>query len=443
MLEFKLPPVGENIKSGTIVAVLVAVGDVVKKDQPLLEMETDKASLEIPSPCDGTIKEILIKKGEDARIGQVVMRIDEGKVSGVAKAAPEAAPQPAPPAPAAAAKKNAHPAVAPTVYVAPAQTVTTVLPETPVDIPAAPSVRRFAREIGINIAQVPGSGPGGRISIEDVKDFAKALNASSLRPEVPVRGEPTGRATMAPEGVAARPLPDFSKWGTIDRRPMNNIRKKTAEHMTLCWSTIPHVTQFDKADITGLEQLRKKFSKPDRKLTVTPFLLKVLAAALKTFPEFNASIDMTTQEIVYKKYCHIGVAVDTDRGLIVPVIRDVERKTIFQLADELNRTAQRARDKKISLDELQGGSMTVTNLGGIGGTQFTPIVNWPEVAILGVSRAQWEPHYADGKMSRAPRFMLPLSLSYDHRLIDGANGARFLRWVCEAAEQPFLTELEK
>ena len=443
MLEFKLPPVGENIKSGTIVAVLVAVGDVVKKDQPLLEMETDKASLEIPSPCDGTIKEILIKKGEDARIGQVAMRIDEGKVSGVAKAAPEAAPQPAPPAPAAAAKKNAHPAVAPTVYVAPAQTVTTVLPETPVDIPAAPSVRRFAREIGINIAQVPGSGPGGRISIEDVKAFAKALNTSSLRPEVPVRGEPTGRATMAPEGVAARPLPDFSKWGTIDRRPMNNIRKKTAEHMTLCWSTIPHVTQFDKADITGLEQLRKKFSKPDRKLTVTPFLLKVLAAALKTFPEFNASIDMTTQEIVYKKYCHIGVAVDTDRGLIVPVIRDVERKTIFQLADELNRTAQRARDKKISLDELQGGSMTVTNLGGIGGTHFTPIVNWPEVAILGVSRAQWEPHYADGKMSRAPRFMLPLSLSYDHRLIDGANGARFLRWVCEAAEQPFLTELEK
>jgi len=443
MLDFKLPPVGENITSGNIVAILVAVGDVVQQDQPLLEMETDKASLEVPSPCDGTIKEILIKKGEDVKIGQVVMRIDEGKVSGVAKAAPEAAPQPAPPVSAAAAKENAHPAVAPTVYVAPAQTVTTVLPETPVDIPAAPSVRRFAREIGINIAQVPGSGPGGRISIEDVKAFAKALNTSSLRPEVPVRGEPTGRATMAPEGVAARPLPDFSKWGTIDRRPMNNIRKKTAEHMTLCWSTIPHVTQFDKADITGLEQLRKKFSKPDRKLTVTPFLLKVLAAALKTFPEFNASIDMTTQEIVYKKYCHIGVAVDTDRGLIVPVIRDVERKTIFQLADELNRTAQRAREKKISLDELQGGSMTVTNLGGIGGTQFTPIVNWPEVAILGVSRAQWEPHYADGKMSRAPRFMLPLSLSYDHRLIDGANGARFLRWVCEAAEQPFLTELEK
>ena len=450
MLDFKLPPVGENITSGNIVAILVAVGDVVQQDQPLLEMETDKASLEVPSPCDGTIKEILIKKGEDVKIGQVVMRIDEGKVSGVAKAAPEAAPQPAPPVSAAAAKENAHPAVAPTVYVAPAQTVPTVLPETPVDVPAAPSVRRFAREIGINIGQVPGSSPGGRISIEDVKAFAKALNTSSLR-------EPTGRAAMAPEGAAAKPLPDFSKWGAIDRRPMNNIRKKTAEHMTLCWSTIPHVTQFDKADITGLEQLRKKFSTPDRKLTVTPFLLKVLAAALKTFPEFNASIDMTAQEIVYKKYCHIGVAVDTDRGLIVPVIRDVERKTIFQLADELNRTAQRAREKKISLDELQGGSMTVTNLGGIGGTQFTPIVNWPEVAILGVARAQWEPHYVNGELARSlpaaigpplgrslrERFMLPLSLSCDHRLIDGADGARFLRWVCEAAEQPFLTDLEK
>lgn len=429
MLDFKLPAVGENIKSGNIVTILVEVGDVVKKDQPLLEMETDKASLEIPSPCDGTIKEILIKKGEDVKIGQVVMRIDEGKTSGVAKAAPQKTPQHAPVASVAVSKESARPTLGVAAYVAPVQAAPAVLPEAPVDVPAAPSVRRFAREIGINIGQVPGTGAGGRISIEDVKAFAKALN--------------TSRATMAPAGVAAKPLPDFSKWGAVDRQPMNNIRKKTAEHMTLCWSTIPHVTQFDKADITSLEQLRKKFSKPDRKLTVTPFLLKVIAAALKTFPEFNASVDMTTQEIIYKKYYHIGVAVDTDRGLIVPVIRDVDRKTIFQLADELNATAQRARDKKISLEELQGGSMTVTNLGGIGGTQFTPIVNWPEVAILGVARAQWEPHYVNGKLTRTPHFMLPLSLSYDHRLIDGANGARFLRWVCEAIEQPFMMEFEK
>ncbi|MBI3618277.1 MAG: 2-oxo acid dehydrogenase subunit E2 [Candidatus Omnitrophica bacterium] len=427
MLNFKLPAVGENITSGNIVAVLVAVGDVVKADQPLLEMETDKASLEIPSPCDGTIKEILIKKGEEVKIGQLVMRVAEGKTSGVGKTTPKETPQSTPAASVAAAPGSPRPA--PATYAARPQTAAAVLPKVPMDVPAAPSVRRFAREIGINVAQVPGTGTGGRISVEDVKAFAKALN--------------TSRATMAPTGVAAKPLPDFSKWGTIDRQPMNNIRKKTAEHMTLCWTTIPHVTQFDKADITDLEQLRKRYSTPERKLTVTPFLLKVLAAALKTFPEFNASIDMTTQEIIYKKYCHIGVAVDTDRGLIVPVIRDVGRKTIYQLADELNATAQRVRDKKISLDELQGGSMTVTNLGGIGGTQFTPIVNWPEVAILGVARAQWEPYYVNGKLVLSPHFMLPLSLSYDHRLIDGANGARFLRWVCEALEQPFTTELEK
>lgn len=428
MLDFKLPAVGENIKSGTIVNIMVNVGDAVKKDQPLLEMETDKASLEIPSPADGTVTEILITKGQDVKVGQVVMRIDEGKTAGAPKAAPKEAPKAQPAAPS-AAPKEAKPA--PQSHTAPAQVQTAAgpLPETSGDVPAAPSVRRFAREIGINIGQVPGTGPGGRISIEDVKAYAKQLN--------------TSRSGGVSAGIAAKPLPDFSKWGTIDRQPMNNIRKKTAEHMTLCWTTIPHVTQFDKADITNLEQLRKKYSTAQRKLTITPFLLKVMAAAMKNFPEFNASIDMASQQIIYKKYCHIGVAVDTDRGLLVPVIRDVDHKTIFQLADELNAAAQRAREKKTSLDELQGGSMTVTNLGGIGGTQFTPIVNWPEVAILGVSRAQWEPYFIDGKMAPAPRFMLPLSLSYDHRLIDGANGARFLRWVCEAIEQPFLMDLEK
>jgi len=432
MLDFKLPPVGENIKSGNIVSILVAVGDVVKKDQALLEMETDKASLEIPSPCDGTIAEILIKKGEDAKIGQVVMRIEEGKTSGAAKTAPKETPPSVPTPSAVAATESPRPAApAPVTYAAQPQTATAVLPEVPVDVPAAPSVRRFAREIGINVAQVPGTGPGKRISIEDVKAFAKAI----------LTGRSAGVA--GPATVAARPLPDFAKWGTIDRQPMNNIRKKTAEHMSYCWSTIPHVTQFDKADITKLEKVRKRYSKGNRKLTITPFLLKAMAAGLKAFPEFNASVDMATQQIVYKKYFHLGVAVDTDRGLLVPVIRDVEKKSIYQLADELGGIAQRARDKKTSLEELQGGCMTLTNLGGIGGTHFTPIVNWPEVAILGISRAQWEPHYVDGKLERSPKFMLPLSLSYDHRLIDGANGARFLRWIAEALEEPFVTELEK
>ncbi len=426
MLDFKLPAVGENIKSGNIVNILVAIGDVVKKDQPLLEMETDKASLEVPSPCDGTIREILIKKGEDVKIGQLVMRIEEGKMAPLKMTTARAMAAPIPGAETAmreAPLETISPIQPPPSFIV-SPTFAAAIPA--IDVPAAPSVRRFAREIGINIAQVKGNGPGGRISIEDVKAYAKFLNTSRTTDSVSI----------------ARPLPDFSKWGALERRPMNNIRKKTAEHMALCWTTIPHVTQFDKADMTELEKLRKRLSTAERKLTITPFILKTLAAGLKNFPEFNATIDMTTQEIIYKKYCHLGVAVDTDRGLLVPVIRDVGQKTVIQLADELSACAQRARDKKTSLEELQGGCMTLTNLGGIGGTYFTPIVNWPEVAILGVSRAQWEPHYLDGKLAPSPRLMLPLALSYDHRLIDGANGARFLRWVCESLEQPSISDIK-
>ncbi|MCA9407850.1 MAG: 2-oxo acid dehydrogenase subunit E2, partial [Candidatus Omnitrophica bacterium] len=367
-------------------------------------------------------KEILIKEGDEVSIGQVVMQIDgqaavsAPKGSGqtpVKKEEPKAAP---------AVQETSKPAVS-------KPTTTSSSTSSAKDVPAAPSVRRFAREIGIDIAQVPGSGKGGRISTEDVKVFAKQLNSS--------RGAamPSGGAVQA-----SRPLPTFEKYGQIERVAMNNIRKKTAQHLTYCWNTIPHVTQFDKADITELEKLRKKYSTKDRKLTITPFLLKVMASALKFFPQFNASIDMDTNEIIYKKYFNIGVAVDTDRGLLVPVVRDVDKKNIFDLSDELNEIAQRARDKKTSLDELAGGCMTLTNLGGIGGTCFTPIVNWPEVSILGVSRGRWEPVYVDGKF--ISRLLLPLSLSYDHRIIDGADGARFIRWVCEAIEQPFMMELQ-
>lgn len=420
MLEFKLPEVGENIKSGTVVRIAVKVGDAVKKDQTLLELETDKASLEVPSPANGVIKEILIKENQEVKIGQIVMKIDDG----VEAKTPET--------------QALKPASA-----QPVQTVETPKIETPIqqptaqnnasipvqkEIPAAPSVRRFAREIGVEVSKVLGSGPGGRISVEDVKAYTKKL-LSSL----------SSGGTVG-SGVESQPLPDFSKWGAIDRQPMNNIRKKTTQHMSYSWTTIPHVTQFDKADITELEKLRKRFSTKERKLTITPFLLKVMAAALKQFPQFNASLDTLSHEIVYKKYFHIGVAVDTERGLLVPIIRNVEKKSIFEIADELNAAAERARNKKTSLDELQGGSMTLTNLGGIGGTMFTPIVNWPEAAILGVSRGGWEQIYNENQF--VPRQMLPLSLSYDHRLIDGADGARFLRWVCEALEQPFMMELE-
>ncbi len=419
MLEFKIPEVGENITKGTVVGILVSVGDAVKKDQDLVELETDKASIPIPSPTDGTIKEILIKQGQDVKIGQVVMKIEEKSASGKTPHKETSA---------TSAKESVKtfmsPSAVPKGTSVPTSTPQVIAPQT--DVAAAPSVRRLAREIGINVAEVPGTGPRGRISIEDVKAYAKQLNLS--------------RVSGGSGSVMSRALPDFSKWGQVERQPMNNVRKKTSEHLSYCWTTIPHVTQFDKADITALEKLRKRYSTNERKLTVTPFLLKVMAAAMKVFPQFNASVDPAKNEIIYKKYCHIGVAVDTDRGLLVPVVRDIDKKNIFQLADELNEMAERARTKKTSLEELQGGSMTITNLGGIGGTSFTPIVNWPEVAILGVSRARWEPVYEHNQF--VPRLMLPLSLSYDHRLIDGADGARFIRWVVEAIEQPFLMEME-
>ena len=238
-------------------------------------------------------------------------------------------------------------------------------------------------------------------------------------------------------------LPDFTKWGEIERKPMSNIRRKTAEHLGHAWNQIPHVTQHDKADITAVEELRKKYApqaeKAGGKLTMTAVALKIAAAALQRFPQFNSSVDIARNEIVYRKSVHIGVAVDTPRGLLVPVIRNVDRKGIIELASDLAKVSEKARSGKLSLDEMQGGGFTITNLGGIGGTSFTPIVNWPEVAILGISRGGYEPVY-DGQTFK-PRLMLPLSLSYDHRVIDGADGARFLRWVADAFEQPFVLSL--
>lgn len=423
MLEFKLPEVGENIESGTIANIAISVGDTITKNQTLLEFETDKASLEVPAPCDGTVKKILIKDGDTVNIGQVILHIAEGKSADITPETKKEIPQ-------AEIKKEVTPEPVKTEVekiVAPVASATPVTNSIPaqIDIPASPSVRRFSREIGIDLSQVSGTGPGGRVSKDDVKAFAKKLN--------------TSRGTANLSAIQAPPLPDFSKFGDIERKAMNTINKKTAEHMSLCWSTIPHVTQFDKADITDLEKLRKRYSTKNRKLTVTPFLLKVMASALKRFPQFNASIDTASNEIIYKKYCNIGVAVDTDRGLLVPIIRNIDQKSITEIADELTAMAERARNKKTGLDELQGGSMTLTNLGGIGGTHFTPIVNSPEVAILGVSRGGWEPVFENGEF--IPRFRLPFSLSYDHRIINGADGARFLRWICAAIEQPFLMEL--
>ena len=289
----------------------------------------------------------------------------------------------------------------------------------------------MARELGVEIGQVSGTGDGGRISVEDLQAYVKGVMTGSTPQAAP--------ASL----TAGRSLPDFSKWGEVERKPMSNIRRKTAEHLGHAWNAIPHVTQHDKADITDLEKLRKEYApqaeKLGGKLTMTAIALKIVGAALARFPQFNASIDQARNEIVYKRSIHVGVAVDTERGLLVPVIRDVDRKGILQLSAELGKASEKARAGKLSLDEMQGGGTTITNLGGIGGTSFTPIVNWPEVAILGISRGSHEPVW-DGQAFQ-PRLMLPLSLSYDHRVIDGADAARFLRWVCEAFEQPFVLAL--
>ncbi len=420
-MELKLPVLGENLSQGTVTKVLVKIGDSLTKGQNILELETDKAVLEVPSPEAGVISAILVKSGDVIKVGAPVFTL--GKTAAAGSPSPAAAPK-AEPAKAPTAKTEpVKPAAAPV-------TITSTAAPMPVraNVAAAPSVRLFAREIGIDIGSVPGSGAGGRISVDDVKRYAKTLNTS----------RPSGGGLT---GVSHQPLPDYSKWGTVRREPMNNVRRKTAEHLSNAWATIPHVTQFDKADITELEKLRKRFSDSNRKLSITPFIIKVLAAALKKFPQFNSAVDMSTNEVVYKDYINIGVAVDTDRGLIVPVLKNVDKLSILQISDELTAIAERARARKTTMDEMTGGCFTVSNLGGIGGTFFTPIVNSPEVAILGVSRGVMEQVYTDGQF--VARLMLPLSLSYDHRIIDGADGARFIRFVADAIQQPFLLDLSK
>ncbi|GMU53003.1 MAG: dihydrolipoamide acetyltransferase component of pyruvate dehydrogenase complex [Candidatus Xenobia bacterium] len=436
--EVKLPNLGDNIDGADVLRVLVKPGDTVTAQTAVVELETDKATVEVPAEVAGTVEKVLVKAGERARVGQVILTVTGGS----APAASSKAPAPSPRSEPAPAPRSEPPAVAtreaPPPPVVPAVKTNGSSKTAPVaagpSAPAAPSVRRLAREIGVNIAQVQGTGPGGRISAEDVKRTAKQMLAGTL-------------AVAPAAGAPALPrvsLPDFSRWGETSREPLKGVRKKTAEQMTLAWTTIPQVTQYDQCDITELEKLRVSLSpraeKAGGKLTVTAILLKVLASALKRFPDFNASIDLDSQEIVYKKFFNVGVAVDTPSGLLVPVVKNVERKNILELAAELQALAEKARDRKTSMEDLQGACITITNLGGIGGTAFSPIVNPPEAAILGVSRSRMEPVW-DGN-AFVPRLMLPLSLSYDHRLIDGANAARFLRWVCSALEQPFLLSFE-
>ena len=444
MAEFKLPNLGDGVAQGDVLKVLVKVGDTIKVDQPVVELETDKATIEVPSDVAGLVKEIRVKAGDKVKPGQAILMMENGA------GAPAAVPAAAPKEPA----KAEAPAAAPEPPPAPERPRASVVdiaagrpqPAAPVaaapppsasaltSAPAAPSVRRLAREIGVDVSQVTGTGPGGRITQDDVKEFAKRVMHSL--------GSGGQAASVRPVG-SSMALPDFAKYGEVERKPMSGIRRKTAEHLSNAWNTIPHVTQFDKADITSLEQVRKKYrgevEKAGGNLTVTAVAAKVIASALKAFPQFNASVDQAGEAIVYKKYINVGIAVDTENGLLVPVIRNADKKNLMELSIEIQQLAEKAKARKLTLEDMSGGSMSISNLGGIGGTMFTPIVNWPEVAILGISRGTFEPVWNGTTFE--PRQMLPLSLSYDHRLIDGADAIRFLRWVAEALEQPFTLAL--
>ncbi len=450
--EITLPELGENVEGGMVVEIMVSAGDQIQQRQTLLEVEAGKSTVEVPATVAGKVIEVLVHRGEEVKTGQVLMKIEAGaatppakekpttpKTDGAARKSepPRTADRVAPPAverpqpriearstserPTAmpVARQTTTPELRSAARTKDAEQLTPLSEERPSRlVPASPATRRLARELGVDIARVKGTARHGRVTPEDVKTYVRQIAASP-----------------AP-GRAAPRLPDFSKWGPVDSQPLSTIRQETAKQMALAWATIPHVTQHDLADTTDLDAFRRAQPKDGPRITVTAFALKAVAIALREFPAFNASLDLAQNRLIYKQYYHVGVAVDTERGLLVPVIRDVDRKSVYELATELNDTAERARQRKITGDDLSGGTFTITNLGGIGGTGFTPIINFPEVAILGLSRARLEPVVHQGSV--VPRLMLPLSLSYDHRVIDGADAARFTRRVAEMLENPLV-----
>ena len=428
--DIKIPEISENVTTGTVVAILVKVGDRVGADDPVIEFETEKAVVEIPAQVEGKIVEILVREGDQKNVGDVIAKVEIVEAEGQARAAP--APKPEPDEAKPAAEEEAPHEAAPRLPSAPeakAEGAQTEGEDQRAPAPAGPASRRLARELGVDIREVQGSGPGSRISEADVKAHVKAA-----------QGRP---AVSAPGGAGMPRLPDFSRWGPIEIEEIGTVRRITAEGTTTSWQIIPHVTQFDEADITALEAFLQKnaarVEKAGGKLTVTAVLMKVCALALLKFPRFNASLDLVAKKLIYKRYVHIGMMVDTSRGLLVPVIRDADAKSITALAVEIVDLAGRARNKKIKPDEMEGATFSISNQGGIGGVGFTPVILWPQAAILGVSRSATAARFVDGAF--VPRTILPLSLSYDHRIVDGADAARFMRLVCESLEQPFELHL--
>lgn len=443
---FRLPDLGEGIHEGEITSVLVSVGDRVSEGQPILEVETDKANVEIPSPFAGTVREVKVKPSDVVKVGAILMVFGDAETAELAVSS------------GARRKDGAAGEVSvgegPGAARGPAPGLTPKREGEPV--PASPATRRLARELGVDLRQVPGTGPVGLVTAEDVRAFAagKAQRAEAPTPspaEVPAEQpadipgpEPSPvEASPTPNGaVTAPPLPDFGRWGSVERVPLRSVRRATAAHMALAWSQIPHVNHQEAVDITKLEAFRRQHVEEIEplggKLTMTVFVLKAAVAALKAFPRFNSSLDVEAQEIVLKHYYHVGVAVDTERGLLVPVVRDVNQKSVTELAVELRKLAERARAGDTPLEEMQGGTFTITNIGALGGTGFAPIINYPQVAILGMGRAQLQPMVMgdEKEYEIVPRLMLPLILAFDHRVLDGADAARFVRRIKESLEDP-------
>ena len=428
--EFKLPDLGENIASGDVVSVFVSEGDVVRPGQALLEVETDKAVIEVPCPPGGLVEKVLVKKGDTVKVGQTLVVLGAAGAAAAAPAkaapakpaAPVAAEKPRPaPAPTPAPPAGPAPAAAPVVSVPEPVAVEPVAATATVE-PAGPAVRRLARELGVDLARVRGSGPAGRIVREDV---IAAVRQASAAP-----------ASSRPRSVASGTERD--DWGPIRREQMSRMRKTIAANMVRSVSTIPHLTNFDDADVTELERLRKEsaaeYAKSNLKLTALSFVIKAVSLSLRQHPGINATIDPEKGEIVYKEYVNIGLAVDTPRGLVVPVLRDCDQLSIPQIAQAISETAEKAKNAQYAVEDLRGGTFTISNLGAVGGAYSTPIINWPEVAILLLGRSRKMPVVHEDRVE--PRLMMPLSLSYDHRLVDGAMAARFLNEVIGYLESP-------
>jgi len=408
-----LPELGDGIESGDVVNILVSKGDEIEKDSVLFELETDKAVVEFPSPQSGRILEIHVQKGDTVTVGQLLVTLD---IKGEKETSEETENSQEEKNIGRQRDQRPEPSREPETQPVPEDAKESVGEL----LPAGPGTRKLARELGLDLAKVQGTASGGRITLDDVKSHVKRCLTST-----------PGSAV-----VPAAELPDFSQWGSVERKPLSSLRRKVAENLGAAWSAVPLVTQFDEADITELEKMRKKnvhdVQEKGGKLTITIFVMKALVTALKAFPQFNASLDVHHGEIIYKQYCNIGVAVDTPSGLIVPVIKNVDGKNFAELAIELTDLSQKARDRKVPLEDLRGGNISISNLGGIGGTGFTPLVNPPDVAVVGLSRSRVVPVWREGKVE--PRFIMPFSVSYDHRVIDGADGARFTRLVAHEME---------